>query len=156
MTIYSIYEWMKITYVSSMEKCGIEVDVNKTLTDYTNSDLVEYYYGIIKPRIVCNDGFSMSVQGGYNKYSTPRATVEIYVAMEIGFPTNWDDPELEDNDGQVVGYVPVEDIQKIIKRHGGINSQESLKDWNYKNSLLFKQKKLREIKLKRILNEKKD
>jgi len=29
-----------------------------------------------KPKIVCVDGFSMSVQGGYGSYSEPRATVE--------------------------------------------------------------------------------
>lgn len=68
--------------------------------------------------------------------------------MEIGFPTN---PEFSNNDGQVCGYVPIENIQKVILRHGGINMKETLKDYKYNRAINYFIEE-RQNKLKRILN----
>lgn len=42
-----------------------------------------------RPRIVCKDGFSMSVQAGLYLYCTPRTDLSSgnYSAVEIGFPS---------------------------------------------------------------------
>ena len=39
------------------------------------------------PRIVCNDGFSLSVQVGYSLYSKPKKVAKRYSEVEIGFPS---------------------------------------------------------------------
>ena len=39
------------------------------------------------PKIVCVDGFEMSVQVGFSLYSTPKKVAKRYSAVEIGFPS---------------------------------------------------------------------
>jgi len=78
-------------------------------------------------RIVCNDGFSMSVQGSEGLYCQPRENSPIFTKMEIGFPSEQEDlimefAETPENPTDTVyGYVPVEIIQKVIDKHKGIN-----------------------------------
>jgi len=88
-----------------------------------------------RPRIICNDGFSMSVQAGYGIYSTPRVNGEIpYSTVEVGYPN--EDEELlfglEEDKGRytntVYPYVSTELVDKVIKKHGGINIEETFKD----------------------------
>ena len=84
-----------------------------------------------RPRIVCNDCFSMSVQGSYGHYCTPRVTQDYYSEMEIGFPSEVEDLILkfaEDNSwptGTVYPCVPVDIIQQVIDKHGGINEEQT-------------------------------
>jgi len=81
------------------------------------------------PRLVCNDGFSMSVQASKYHYCSPReANAFPYSAMEIGFPSRRI-PEAHDyaedkkrHTKTVFGWVPVEVINEIIKKHGGIKA----------------------------------
>ena len=40
------------------------------------------------PKIVCVDGFEMSVQVGFSLYSTPKKVAKRYSAVEIGFPSD--------------------------------------------------------------------
>lgn len=82
-----------------------------------------------KPRIVCNDGFSMSVQGSSSHYCYPRTLAKDYWEMEIDFPSeveplllNWAD-ESELPTDTVYGYVPVTVIDQVIEAHGGINEE---------------------------------
>ena len=91
------------------------------------------------PQIVCEDGFEMSVQVGCSLYSTPKKVAKRYSAVEIGFPSapepliaeyaeNWeiendDDPRLCET---VYGYVPVGVVDKVLKKHGGINLTQTL------------------------------
>ena len=101
-----------------------------------------------RPKIVCVDGFEVSIQGGEGIYSNPRDFSDKYEEMEIGFPSTFDDPEFADNDGQVCGYVSVDDIQKVITRHGGIDVEKSgILKLNYSNVKRYKRK----LKLERIL-----
>ena len=85
-----------------------------------------------RPRIICNDGFSMSVQGSIHNYCEPREYVEWYESLEIGFPS--DDISLKDycDDSDIYGYVPVEMIQDIIDKHSGIDVFKTLSEekWN--------------------------
>ena len=84
------------------------------------------------PRITCNDGFSISVQGSSFSYATPREDnpPNGYTHVECGYPSTT--PKTADLKGYaelcgtddytetVYGYVPVEVVQAELDAHGGI------------------------------------
>lgn len=86
-------------------------------------------YPVIRPCLICVDGFSMSVQASENHYCEPRENfLKHYDAVEIGYPSEEElllldyaeDPdELTDT---VYGYVPTELVDKVLEKHGGIDS----------------------------------
>ena len=91
------------------------------------------------PPIVCVDGFTMSVQVGYSLYSTPKKIAKRYSAVEIGYPsdheplieeyaefTPFDEDEKPDYTDTVYPYVPVKIVDKVLKKHGGINLTQTL------------------------------
>lgn len=88
----------------------------------------KYYYGDARvPPVICLDGFSMSVQAGGWMHSSPKIDfADYYFAVEIGFPSQVEEFLLEyaekpdEPTDTVYGYVPVELIDAIIKKHGGI------------------------------------
>ena len=93
------------------------------------------------PHIVCEDGFSMSVQVGYSLYSTPKKIAKRYSAVEIGYPSDhepliekwaefapFDEDEVPDYTDTVYPYVPVKVVDKVLKKHGGIDLLETLKE----------------------------
>ena len=94
------------------------------------------------PHIVCEDGFSMSLQVGYSLYSTPKKIAKRYSAVEIGFPSEpeelikeWaeftpfgEEDEEPDYTDTVYPYVPVKVVDKVLKKHGGIDLLETLKE----------------------------
>lgn len=86
-----------------------------------------------RPVIVCNDGFKMSVQGYSGHYCRPRTTQNWYLELEIGFPSQEESlimpyAESSENPTQTVyGWVPIEIIDEVIIKHGGINKTETLK-----------------------------
>jgi hypothetical protein len=101
----------------------------------------EEFYGLVEPeqegadllmkRVFCNDGFNMSVQAGSALYSAPRVTLRskytcFYREFEVGFPSEKEDllmPYAEDEDKPtetVYAYVPIEVVNKVIEKHGGI------------------------------------
>ena len=92
------------------------------------------------PHIVCEDGFTMSVQVGYSLYSTPKKIAKRYSAVEIGYPsdhepliekwaefTPFDEDEVPDYTDTVYPYVPVGVVDKVLKKHGGIDLTETLR-----------------------------
>ena len=94
------------------------------------------------PKIVCSDGFEMSVQVGFSLYSTPKKVAKRYSAVEIGFPSEpeelimeWaeftpfgEEDEVPDYTDTVYPYVPVKVVDKVLKKHGGIDLLETLKE----------------------------
>ena len=88
------------------------------------------------PQIHCIDGFSMSVQVGYSLYSKPKKVAKRYSEVEIGYPSEHE-PLLEEyaetifEDGfidftdSVYPYVPVKVVDKVLKKHGGIDLTET-------------------------------
>jgi len=78
-------------------------------------------------RIVCQDGFSMSVQAHAGAYCSPRECDAVrYNQVEVGFPS---DPEpllinyAENPDHltqTVYGWVPATVVGLVIARHGGM------------------------------------
>ena len=92
------------------------------------------------PHIICADGFSMSVQVGYSLYSTPKKIAKRYSAVEIGYPSEpeelikeyaefapFDEDENPDYTDTVYPYVPVGVVDKVLKKHGGIDLTETLR-----------------------------
>ena len=89
------------------------------------------------PQIVCADGFKMSVQVGFSLYSTPKKVAKRYSAVEIGFPSEHE-PLIEefaervedeiDYTDTVYPYVPVKIVDKVLKKHGGIDLTETLRE----------------------------
>jgi len=75
-------------------------------------------------RIVCADGFHMSVQASDGHYCEPRNDDGPYTRVEVGFPSEYDllldAYRGEDGDTDVYGYVPVPIVLEVIRRHGGV------------------------------------
>ena len=93
------------------------------------------------PPIVCVDGFTMSVQVGYSLYSTPKKIVKRYSAVEIGFPSDHEplieefaetfhQEDVTDYTDIVYPYVPVKIVNKVLKKHGGIDLRGTLRRYN--------------------------
>lgn len=81
------------------------------------------------PRIVCNDGFTLSVQARVFNYCTPRSDTGPWSEVEVGFPSEVEDlllPFAEDSNdptGTVYGWVPVNLVEQVIAKHGGTNRE---------------------------------
>ena len=91
------------------------------------------------PQIHCIDGFSMSVQVGYSLYSEPKKVAKRYSKVEIGYPSERESlleeyaecytfEELDiDFTDTIYPYVPVKIVDKVLKKHGGIDMTETLR-----------------------------
>lgn len=82
-------------------------------------------------KIVCADGFSMSVQASEFSYCEPRVTgASRYTAVEVGFPSQREEllqPFAEDAEQPtetVYGWVPSQTVALVIAKHGGAVSGE--------------------------------
>ena len=81
-----------------------------------------------RPHIKCADGYLISVQASEYNYCDPKALVEEYQeveAFEIDDTKEREEaflPYLEwDDPNAVYCYVPVEVVQEVIDKHGGIS-----------------------------------
>ena len=94
-------------------------------------DRTVYEYTEIRPRVICNDGESVSVQGSRTHYSAPRCDGNRFYEVELGYPTFSDDrligyAEVPENPTDTVyGYVPVGIVQAVIDDHGGIDEEKT-------------------------------
>lgn len=84
-------------------------------------------YEETRPRVICADGYSVSMQVGDGLYSTPRVYgAEYYTEVELGYPSAEDDlinVYAEDMDyytDTVYPYVPIAIVDKLFEKHGGI------------------------------------
>ena len=82
-------------------------------------------------RIICVDGFSMSVQASRWHYCNPRRTLDnltLYTHFEVGALSE-EEPllasycESGSDSFKVFPYVPVSVINKVLKKHGGIKNE---------------------------------
>ena len=80
-----------------------------------------------RPRLLCNDGFSISVQASKFHYCSPRLDgAQDYEAVELGYPSMEDEliNEYAEDDWNytetVYGYVLIDVVEKLIEKHGGI------------------------------------
>ena len=81
----------------------------------------------LNKKVVCADGFTMSVQAHHSAYCEPRADAQRkYTLVEIGFPSTEEPlimPWCEDDSkptNTVYGYVPVDVVTNVIVKHGGM------------------------------------
>ena len=84
--------------------------------------------------VICRDGFKFSLQAGPSHYSEPKAIADYYSAFEIGYPSaeeslweQWIEPG-NDPTESVYGWVPQDVINAVIKKHGGIDEREFIKE----------------------------
>lgn len=76
--------------------------------------------------IKCADGLSFSAQAGGFHYSSPKQNEGPWVNIEIGFPNRRVEEFMpyaespEDPTGTVYGHVPVEIVEAVVDKHGGI------------------------------------
>ena len=85
----------------------------------------------LKEKVVCADGFTMSVQAHAGAYCLPKMTdAPVYLKVEVGFP-NIEEPllmkwaeEADKPTDTVYGWVPVRVVTYVIAKHGGIVSGE--------------------------------
>jgi hypothetical protein len=81
----------------------------------------------LNKKVICADGFTMSVQANENAYCEPRrCNEETYALVEVGFPSveetllmPWAEDRRRPTD-TVYGYVPVDIITTVIVKHGGM------------------------------------
>lgn len=78
----------------------------------------------IRPRLFCKDGFNMFVQWGKNWHCDH---VLKYNTVEIAMPSETEPlllmyaiEPLDDPEDAVYGFVPLEDAEEVIKKHGGL------------------------------------
>ena len=108
-----------------MEEINSQTGISATQFMYLTSSGDEY---LVRPRARCADGFSISIQGGTRfHYCQPRELCRIFESVELGFPNQVEDlimPYIDgsaDNPlGNVYGFVPIEVVDEMITKHGGI------------------------------------
>ena len=117
-----VNEYLAKTFNGKKNECWHVID------PFSNQ---KYQMVIRKQRVTCNDGFSVSIQASSHHYCEPRETFcpensRIYTSVELGFPSKADElitDYAEDKDiptDTVYGFVPVEIVAELIKKHGGI------------------------------------
>lgn len=86
----------------------------------------DYQRAEILPHVVCEDGFTMSVQASSGHYCRPEEDDGPYTHVEVGYPSAIEEdllPYAEDDEnptGTVYWRVPVGLVDDVIKKHGGL------------------------------------
>ena len=100
-----------------------------TVKEYLESTFKRDDEHNLRKRVVCKDGYSISVQGGNRfNYCQPRELINIYNSVELGFPSEPDELINRYAEGNgisaftqtVYPYVDIEIVEELIKKHGGI------------------------------------
>ncbi len=105
--------------------------INEFLQKYRR---VEHGMNVTRPRVLCADGFTVSVQAGYGLYSTPNCDADAYTHVELGYPSRKEKALLEYAENRrwptdtVYAYVPVELVDKVLDAHGGITGADFSND----------------------------
>ena len=96
----------------------------------TGNDIVEKldeHAYFVRLRAIMADGYNVSIQAAYGDYCEPRLTkTSGYTQVELGYPSDEDElinsyaEDPDDYTATVYGYVPVEVVNELIKKHGGI------------------------------------
>ena len=82
----------------------------------------------IRPAATMKDDFIISIQASETHYCSPRNNNGPYLSVELGYPSGADDLIMEFAEDArcptrtVYGYVPVEVVDALIEKHGGIKA----------------------------------
>lgn len=77
-------------------------------------------------RIVCRDGFTLSVQANQFAYCSPRSNNGPWTQVEVGYPSAPPEFIMEFADeadyptDTIYAFVPIDYVQKLVDFHGGI------------------------------------
>lgn len=103
--------------------------LNEYLTsqrDVNKQSVIDDYDFPLAKRIVCVDGFNLSVQATHGAYCFPRKNIGPWFKVEVGYASELEEefmPYAESPDTPtetVYGYVPVEVVERVIAKHGGM------------------------------------
>lgn len=103
-----------------------------TVNEYLHKTYRYELFPTPRPWVVCKDGFTISIQASAIHYCVPRKTGDIeYERVELGYPSAEDDlikeyTEFDNYTDTVYGYVPVEVVDKLLEKHGGIVGQKEV------------------------------
>ena len=92
-----------------------------------NFKTYHYVIQVLRPKVVCNDSFSISIQASETHYCEPRQNkISNYKSVELGNPSAEEelirDYAEDDNlTDTVYGWVPVEIVDQLLEKHGGID-----------------------------------
>ena len=124
-TVGKVYREVYLKKTSSVtKKDWVTVYIRKHRKYWKGS--FDYF---ILPKVICSDGFTVSMQISKVHYCMPKtASAERYTHTELGFPSVGDplikdyaeDPEDETN--TVYPYVPIEVVNALFEKHGGISN----------------------------------
>ena len=85
------------------------------------------------PALICNDGYSISVQANRGAYCKPRHDgSDVYWEFELGFPSEADDlithraENPDDPTETVYAYVEAEIVNQLLDKHGGFKEYQQL------------------------------
>ena len=103
-----------------------------TVTEYMKKTYSQNTYSV-RERAACVDGFEVSIQGGTaGHYCIPREHCNEYEAVELGYPNRVEESLIEYAESpetpldSVYGFVPIEVVERIVEKHGGIDYEKSL------------------------------
>jgi len=147
----TIQDFLKLTYLTTKERYKLLIFDKKNISYDLFLSNVESFY-IERPRIICLDGFSVSVQGGIYTLCSPRKHTKIYDSLEISKPSSKDKIFIDNEDIQ--SYVKLQDIQDMINRHNGINISKTFKNFSSINYYKYVNN-IRKSKLNCILQKNK-
>lgn len=84
-----------------------------------------------RPYVICKDGYKISIQANRHMYCVPkRNRADSYSRVELGYPNREDDLIADyaevpwDIRQCIFGYVPVEIVDRLLEKHGGIDHWE--------------------------------
>lgn len=90
------------------------------------------------PRLILQDGVSLSVQAGEHNYSLPRDDKGPYTKVEVGFPSEkppeaWKNytEEWSTPTNTIYNYVPLAMVMMYIGAHGGINRKLTFSGYKF-------------------------
>lgn len=97
-----------------------------TIQEWLTKTHYPSYSGVIRSeKVRCKDGFEISVQASIWHYCIPRATLRNgnkYKKLELGYANMREELLEEYKEGAVYPYVPVEVVNKVLEKHGGIEN----------------------------------
>ena len=78
----------------------------------------------VRPHVICADGYTMSIQASDYHYCIPRKdNADDYEAVEVMVISSRDPKSLRPYSvGGVYAFVPIEMLERIVKRHGYIGA----------------------------------
>lgn len=94
------------------------------------------YKQTMRYALVCSDGFTMSVQMSAGHYCEPRRSgleSADYLSAELGYPSEPEElilqyaEEPEDPTETVYGRVPMQVLEQVFQKHGGLHPREVIR-----------------------------